>query len=262
MPAIDIKKIIFSKSGKEISWPINSLLRRIIHQREINEIILSGECLTPREFVAHTLQKMQIKYRIFGFKPTAEERYIFASNHPLGGLDGVILADAIGECYIIANDLLTNITPMQEMFVPINKFGKQNHTNRALYYSALASNKPVITFPAGLCSRRHNSKIEDREWSPRFVKDAIRFARPIVPVYIEGHLSRRFYAIHSLRQLLRIRTNIEMILLADEMFKQCGKEFRIAFGEPITIQADDCSNQIAQKIRKNCYALADMLRDI
>lgn len=262
MSAIDIQEIIFSKSGKKISQPIASLLRRIIHQREINEIILSGEGLPPREFVAHALRKMQIRYRIFGFSPVPNQRYIFASNHPLGGLDGVMLADAVGECCIIANDLLANIAPMREMFVPINKFGKQSHENRTLYDSALASAKPVITFPAGLCSRRQKGKVEDREWSPRFVRDAVRFSRKIVPTYVEGALSQRFYAIHSLRRRFGIATNVEMLLLADEMFRQRGREFRIVFGNPLVAPSDTSAYLAAQKIRKSCYALADMLPNV
>jgi hypothetical protein len=75
MTAIDIQKIIFAKSGKKISAPIASFLRRIIHQREINEIIQSGEGLPPREFVAHTLREMQIRYRICGFRPIVGQRY-------------------------------------------------------------------------------------------------------------------------------------------------------------------------------------------
>lgn len=259
MSAIDIQEIIFNRSGKRLFAPLAFLLRRIIHQREINEIIMSGEGLSPRKFIAHALRKMQIRYRIFGFKPLMAQRYIYVSNHPLGGLDGVILADAVGECYIVANDLLTNIAPMREMFVPINKFGRQTNTNRTLYYSALASDKSVITFPAGLCSRRRQGRVEDREWSSRFVKDAVRFDRPIIPVYIEGYLSRRFYAIHALRHALGIQSNIEMLLLADEMFKQCGREFRIVFGRPIIAQSDGSAYLMAQHIRKSCYALVDML---
>lgn len=259
MTAIDIQKIIFAKSGKKISAPIASFLRRIIHQREINEIIQSGEGLPPREFVAHALREMQIRYRICGFRPIVGQRYIIASNHPLGGLDGVILADAVGDSYIIANDLLAHIAPMREMFVPINKFGSQRGVDIERYNAALSSDKPVITFPAGLCSRRNNGRVEDGEWSSRFVKDAIKFSRKIIPVYIEGALSWRFYAIHSFRRRFGITTNLEMLLLVDEMFRQRGNEFRVVFGRPIEVPMSASPSLEAQKIRKSCYTLADML---
>ena len=112
------------------------------------------------------------------------------------------------------------------------------------------------------CSRRHKGKVEDREWSPRFVRDAVRFSRKIVPTYVEGTLSQRFYAIHSLRRRFGIATNVEMLLLADEMFRQRGREFRIVFGNPLVAPSDTSAYLAAQEIRKSCYALADMLPNV
>ena len=94
----------------------------------------------------------------------AEGRYIFASNHPLGGLDGICLSAVIGQHYdgkirYLVNDLLLYLSNLRSIFVPINKHGAQGKNNARLIDEAYASENQIVTFPAGLCSRKINGQI-------------------------------------------------------------------------------------------------------
>ena len=112
-------------------------------------------------------------------------------------------------------------------------------------------------YPAGICSRWINGKVRDMKWHNRFIKDAMYSRRQIIPIYIAGTLSTRFYMIYRLRRLLGINTNIELILLADELFRQKGQTIDVFLGRPIDISHVEGS--IATKcefVRQKVYEFA------
>ena len=262
MQLIDVGVIIQQRSGKELPQWILSLLRKLIHEQEINCLITNGQGLQPQPFLHHVFQSLDITYRVHGHLPHNDEQYIFVANHPFGGLDGMILADILLQRYtdvgIVANDLLMNIEPLRSLWIPINKFGRQNSYCLDIYDHAISSTtKQILTFPAGICSRWINGKVRDMKWHNRFIKDAMYSRRQIIPIYIAGTLSTRFYMIYRLRRLLGINTNIELILLADELFRQKGQTIDVFLGHPIDISHIEGS--IATKckfVRQKVYEFA------
>lgn len=238
MQLIDIEAILRERSGRKYPKWMISLLSRVIHQQEINFILKSGEGLKPQQFLQHTLQMLHISYHYNGKLPSKNKRCIFVANHPYGGLDGIILAEILLQHYadvgVVVNDLLMNLKPLQPLWIPINKFGRQNTSSSLIYNQAMTSpTKQILTFPAGICSRWDDGRVTDLRWHSRFVRDAIRHNRMIVPIHIAGRLSSLFYTIYRLRRLLGIDTNLELILLVDELFKQKGQEIEITFGKAI-----------------------------
>ena len=158
-------------------------------------------------------------------------RYLFASNHPFGGMDGMMLADELvgyfGDARVIVNDLLMHVEPLRPLWIPVNKHGSQCGEYLRRFDEAFASDCPILTFPAGLCSRRRQGVVSDLPWRSNFVKRAAASGRRIVPVFVEGELSDFFYRLSNFRTKIGIRFNIEMLYLPDEMFSQKGKHFRI-----------------------------------
>lgn len=264
---IDIEKVLASKAPKLAKKLPRFLLRylmRIVHQEEINQILAKHGELPPIEFIRAALSDMGVTYTVHGMEnvPT-EGRYIFASNHPFGGMDGVILAQAIaahlgGDVRSISNDLLLFVEPLRPLFLPVNKHGRQSREAARVFEETFASDIPIQTFPAGLCSRRIKGQITDLEWRPSFVKKAIQHKRDIVPVFVEGKLSNRFYRIANWRKFFGIKVNIEMLYLVDEMFKQKGKYISIHVGQPISHEelAAMADNQTrVDAVRQAAYAL-------
>lgn len=218
-------------------------LKRIVHQDEVNEIITTyGYEHQGLSFNRKVLEHLNIRYKTENKEnlPPQDGRYIFASNHPLGGLDGIVLIDFIGENYgnvkFIVNDILMYLTPLQEVFVPVNKHGRQSANYVTLIDELYKSDKQVLYFPAGLCSRKIKGKIIDLEWKKSFVAKAIKYKRDIVPMYFEGRNSNFFYNLANIRKTLKIKANIEMLYLSDEMFRQKNAQFVVKIGERIPYQ--------------------------
>ena len=150
---------------------------------------------------------MQISYTVEGLdRLDPAGRYLFASNHPFGGMDGMMLADELigrfGDVRVVVNDLLMNIEPLSPLWVPVNKHGAQSAAYARRFDEAIFGELPVLTFPAGLCSRRHGGVVADPEWKTSFVKRAYASQRRIVPIFVEGELSDFFYRLSDLRTRL------------------------------------------------------------
>ncbi len=249
---VDVREVLRQKApsvaGKIPGFIINYLIR-IIHEEEINDILTRYHDKEGVDFMQELIGYFDLSLKIIGEENIPSDgRYIFASNHPLGGLDGICLSAVIGRRYdgkirYLVNDLLLYLTNLRSIFVPINKHGAQGRENARLIDEAYASDNQVVTFPAGLCSRMIGGKIQDTEWKKSFIQKAVEYRRDIVPVYFEGRNSAFFYAVAALRKKLGIKMNYEMIYLPREMFRSRHKTFCIHFGKPVPWQTFDGSRK-------------------
>jgi len=254
-------------------WILN-YLKRIIHQDEVNGYIYNHRDKKGLPFVEAILKEFGVTICtvIPGSSPesteerlkemTAGRRLIIASNHPLGGLDGLALMNQIGKArpdiVFPVNDLLMNIPGLKPLFIPIDKHGK-NTGNIRIIDETFAGTKAMLYFPAGLVSRKFKGGvIRDLEWKSTFIKKARRYERDILPVYISGRNSNWFYNLAKWRKKLGIKANIEMLYLADEMMKQKGQTINIVIGEVIPWQSFDKSKsdlQWAEFVKEKVYSL-------
>jgi putative hemolysin len=244
---IDIAQVIKNKAPKaKVPKFIINYLRKIIHENEFNTFFKENPDLRNLDFIEAAFNYLEIQLNIEGIEnlPPKGGRYIFASNHPLGGLDGIATGYLIGKEYdgkvrFFSNDLMMNLHPMREMFVPVNKTGAQSKDHAEQMQQLYESDNHLVTYPAGICSRKVNGKITDLEWKKNFISKAIQYQRDIVPIYFEGRNSNFFYNLARIRKFLGIKINLEMMYLVDEMFKQKGSKFTIHIGQPITWQTFD-----------------------
>ena len=79
-----------------------------------------------------------------------------------------------------------------------------------------------------------------------FVTKSIQSQRDVVPIHFEGQNSNFFYRLANINKMLGIKFNIAMLYLADEMFKNRHKTFRVVIGKPIPWQTFDKSKTPAQ----------------
>ncbi len=244
---VDIKKVLQDKSPKLAkmvpSFALNYFKNHIIHQQELNDIIRLYGDRQGVPFIDGTMQYMNISIHLIGHENIpAKGRYIIASNHPLGGPDGLALMWAVyqkrQDIIFPVNDILMNIKNLESLFIPINKLGS-NVQNIKIINDTFASDKIVCYFPAGLVSRKHRGIIKDLEWKPTFITKAKRFKRDIIPTFINGRNSNFFYNLANLRKILGIKTNVEMLFLVNEFHKQKNREITITFGRPIPYQTFD-----------------------
>jgi len=263
---IDIEKVISDKNPRLLKILPAFLIRylkNIIHQDELNEFLKLHGDLEGLDFIREGLNYMEINYEVKGLENLPKEgRFLFVSNHPLGGLDGLVFIHEVGKIWrrlkFPVNDLLMNIKNLDPIFLPINKHGKQDKQAVIQIERSYASDDQILYFPAGLCSRKKKGKIEDLEWKKHFITKAVKHKRDIVPVHFSGRNSNFFYNLANLRVFLGIKSNIEMVYLANEMFKQKDKKITVRFGEPISYKMFDKTlspKEWALKVKKIVYSL-------
>ncbi len=265
---INVDKVVRSKAGKAYKFIPRGFIRyieRIVHQKEINEALLEMEGVTGFDFIeAALIDRFGLDIEVINPENIpATGRYIVASNHPLGGLDGMALMHVIGkkrqDLKFVSNDILMELHALKELFIGVNKHGRTNMKMVRILESCFVSDMLILIFPAGLVSRRRRGVIKDLEWKKTFISKAIQHKRDIVPVYIEGRNSNFFYNLANWRKRLGIKVNLEMMYLPDEMFRQKNKKLRITFGKavPYTTFTRELNHyQWAQKMKEHVYAMA------
>ena len=263
---IDIEELIKSKNPKLIKWLprfIIRYLKRILHQDEVNDFLEKNKECTGHEFCENAVNFLQINSVVKGIEniPTSG-RIIIAMNHPLGGMDAVAFIDALKnrrrDLKFIVNDLLMHLTNLRSFFVGVNKHGKNEKSTRNQVIELFQSENAICLFPAGLVSRKKNGIVEDLEWKKTFMTYALKYDIPIIPVHIDGQLSPFFYRLSNVRSKLKIKANIEMLYLADELFKQKNKTITFTIGNPISVKDLDTTKKaeiLANEIKEKVYQL-------
>ena len=268
---LDVDKILADKNPKirrVLPRFVIRYLKRIVHQDDINEILRNFSDLRGAAFNDAALGFMGIRYRAHGVENLPEGgRNIFVSNHPLGGLDGMVFMSELSKHFpaikFPVNDILLYIENYGDIFLPVNKGGSFGREAAQLMEEAYASDYQLLNFPAGICSRKIKGVITDLPWQKSFIVKAVQHQRDIVPCYFAGRNSSFFYNLANFRTAIRFKMNIEMLYLADEMFRQKGKGIDVYFGEPIPWQTFDSSRkpqEWAEIVREKTYNLPERFK--
>jgi putative hemolysin len=263
---IDIDRVLHDKNpalAKVMPGFLLHYLKRIVHQNEINAFIRGHKHLRNLDFVAAVLQEMGAKVEYSGLENIPlSGGCIVAANHPLGGLDGVGLMHVVGQrrqdIRFFVNDILLNLTNFGDLFVGVNKHGSNPRENLRLMEDIFASEQCILFFPAGLVSRRQGKTIMDLEWQKSFIAKALKYQKPIIPTYIEGRNSSFFYNLAYWRKRLGVKANIEMLYLADEMYRQKNQTLRFTFGEALpasSFTTDRSHAEWAQYLKEKVYQM-------
>ncbi len=267
---IDIDKVIKAKMGGKadrvprflVNW-----LKGILHEDEINEFLWESRDVTGVPWLERCVDYLGMDLKVQGAEnlpdPADGRLYTFVSNHPLGGIDGVALGAVIGKHYdgnfkYLVRDELMFLPGLAPLCIPINKTGKQSRSFPAMVEEGFKSQKHMLMFPAGICSRKQNGVIKDLDWTKTFVKKSVEVQRDVVPIHFGGQNSNKFYTIANVCKALHIKFNIAMLYLVDEMYKNRNKTFTITIGKPIPWQTFDKSKtpmEWAQIVKEEVYKL-------
>lgn len=157
---IDIDKVIKEKApNSKVPKLLVNYVRRIVHENELNDFFLKNPGLKNLNFIEAAFEYLKITTTITGKENLPKGgKYIFVGNHPLGGLDGITTGYLLGKEYdskirFFSNDILMNLEPMREMFIPVNKVGSQNKNHAKMMQELYESDNNLLTYPAGICSR-------------------------------------------------------------------------------------------------------------
>ena len=242
------------------------LLMKVLRISHLNKIYDRNKHLTEIEFLNAILNEFHIKFEIpeEDLKRLPKDgAYITISNHPLGGIDGILLLKLMLErepnFKIIANFLLHRIEPMKPYIMPVNPFethkdAKSSTVGLKETFRHLSDGKPLGMFPAGEVSTYIDGKlVVDKEWEEGAIKVIRKAQVPVVPIYFHAKNSRLFYFLSKLSDTLRTAK------LPSELFSQKDRVIKVRIGKPISV-AEQNEHQTLEAysefLRKKTYMLA------
>lgn len=228
----------FFEKSPLITKPTIGLLKRLLHEREVNQFLEQHGQDVGFEFIDRVLDHFNFGYQasqVDRRNIPAFGRTMIVANHPLGALDGLAILRLIGEIRsdvkIVANDLLLGFDALKGLVLPVdNMGGKTGRQQLKAIMDCLQRDECVIIFPAGEVSRLSPNGVRDRHWNASYLKLAEKTNSQILPVHIGGRNSMLFYTSSWLYRPL------STLQLANEMFRQRNRRIPIQVGEPIPIQ--------------------------
>jgi putative hemolysin len=268
IPLINVRQVFHDKNPKLAKWIPGFMFKffeKLIHQDDMNRILLGSRGLQGVDFARSCFRDIGVTITSKNTENVANTgRLILAANHPLGGLDGMGYISEVHkirpDVKFLVNDILMNVKPLQTVFLGVNKHGANAKKSLLQVERQFASDAATLIFPAGMVSRNQNGRIFDLQWHKSFITKSVKYQTDIVPTFVEGSNSKRFYRVAKIRKMLGIKLNIEMLLLPSEMFKQKGKTITIHFGKPIPaylIKNIGEHHKIANAMRHFVYTIKD-----
>jgi putative hemolysin len=243
------------------------LLMKVLRISQLNEIYDRNKHLTDIAFLKAILDEFEIKFEIpeEDLKRIPKDgAYITISNHPLGGIDGILLLKMMLErepnFKIIANFLLHRIEPMKPYIMPVNPFethkgAKSSTVGLKETFRHLSDGKPLGMFPAGEVSTYKDGKIVvDKEWEEGAIKVIRKAQVPVVPIYFNAKNSRLFYHLSKISETLRTAK------LPSELFSQKDRVIKVRIGKPISVAEQneyETLESYSEFLRKKTYMLAN-----
>ena len=270
-------------NAKEVAKAINAdkygflgtfagwILMKILKISTLNRIYKRNKHLEKLEFLNGILDEFQIKFEIpdEDLKRLPKEGpYITISNHPLGGIDGILLLKLMleqrNDFKIIANFLLHRIEPLKPYIMPVNPFEDRKDVASSIrgFKNAimhLRDGHPLGVFPAGEVSTYRDGKlVVDKEWEEAAMKLIQKAEVPVVPIYFHAKNSRLFYRLSKISDTLRTAK------LPSELLTQKRRVIKVRVGRPISVK-DQQSHQnledFSEFLRKKTYMLSNAFED-
>ena len=265
---VDVEKTLSLKYPHIVYYPtvvrncVVYLLKKLLHQEEINDFMLHGEAYRGFDFVEAVLEYFNFGYTVSNKDKAnipSSGRVIIIANHPLGALDALALISLIKEIRsdvkVLANDVLMQIEPLSNLLIPIdNLTGTTAKESIKKVYDVLENDEALIIFPSGEVSRAHPTGIKDAKWHKGFLKFAQKSNSPLLPVFIDAKNSPLFYTFSM------INKKLSTFLLASEMFKKRSKVISFKIGEMITcktLQSTEFSDTtLINLLKKHLYKIS------
>jgi putative hemolysin len=242
------------------------LLMKALKISTLNKVYDRNKHLEDVPFLNAILDDLEIKFEIpeEDLKRLPKEgAYITISNHPLGGIDGVLLLKLMLErepnFKIIANFLLHRIEPLKKYIMPVNPFENHKDVKSSVVgiketLRHLRDGKPLGMFPAGEVSTYKDGKLMvDKPWEEGAIKVIRKAQVPVIPIYFHAKNSRLFYFLSKIDDTLRTAK------LPSELFSQKDRVIKVRIGKPISVNEQNEHTTIeeySEFLRRKTYMLA------
>ena len=247
------------------------LLMKVLKISTLNRVYNRNKHLEGLPFLEAILDEFQIKFEIpeEDLKRLPKDgAYITVSNHPLGGIDGVLLLKLMLEqrkdFKIIANFLLHRIEPMKPYIMPVNPFEDRKDVKSSIAgfknsILHLRDGHPLGVFPAGEVSTYRDGKlVVDKPWEETAIKLIKKAEVPVVPIYFHAKNSKLFY------KLSKISDTFRTAKLPSEVLTQKRRTIKVRIGKPISVKDQsehETIESLSEFLRKKTYMLSHAFED-
>lgn len=177
---------------------------------------------------------------------------VIASNHPFGGIEGVILAWLIEQVRpdikIMANQGLKIFPELNDFFIftnPLAVNAPQNAPSIRACLKHVKKNGALLIFPAGRVSYYHKDKkrIADHDWNRMLASIVQRANANYLPIYVNGKNSPLFY------RLGRLYFRFRLLMLPRELINKRDTTISIQTGSVIANNAYNCQADLSLQTR-------------
>ena len=253
----------FGKSG------FAKLLYQATQVKRINRFYEEHENDSSEEFINAVTDRLNLKFEINQDelkKIPKEGSFITVSNHPFGGIDGLILMKIFSQIRpdykILASNLLQRVKPLQSFMLPINPLEqeKRDSTMKGIKqaFLHLQEGHPLGLFPSGEVSayKPDTKAISDEEWQFSILKFIKKSKVPVVPIHFHGKNRSKLNLISIFHPFLKPNQ------LPQELFNRRNRIIQIRVGNPIPVKdLDHFENiyQLGRFLRVKTYALGSTL---
>ncbi len=246
------------------------VLMMLLRINKINKIYSELSHKEGIEFINAVIDELKLSYEVSEEelkKIPASGPFITISNHPFGGIDGMLLIRIISmvrpDFKLLANFLMQRVEPVKEFILPVNPFEdrkdvKTSVTGIKYALRHLQEGNPLGIFPAGEVSSYNVNYvgISDKQWGTAALKTIKKAQVPIVPIYFTGTNSRIFHLLGLIHPSLRT------VKLPSELFNKKKRPVRIRIGNPISVKDQEGFTDIdrfGRFLRAKTYALGSAL---
>ena len=253
----------FGVFGTFLAWSFLKVTKISSMNRRYDKI----SHLDGKDFLDAVLEQYEIDYEIpvEDLKRLPKEGpYITISNHPLGGMDGIVLLKLMlhhrDDYKVMANFLLQRFAPLAQYIFPVNPFEDRKEVKSSLagFKNAmlhLRDGHPLGIFPAGEVSTKKEGKlVVDKAWEETAIKLIRKAEVPVVPIYFHARNSKMFYRLSKISDVFRTAK------LPSEVYSQKYRPIKLRIGQPISVETQKEHPDLAEYtdlLRRKTYILAN-----
>jgi putative hemolysin len=251
MRLIDVKEFEtlspFFKSAKGSQFA--EWIMRMCSIDKVNWLYDHSKDYTGAEFAARLLNDLGVNY-IIGNAERLEQlpkgAFITVSNHPYGGLDGIIMIDLMAgirpDYKFMVNRVLSMVKAMKENFITVTPMETKDHSVdhasiRGIRetFTHLHEGHPVGFFPSGAVSvfSLKEMRVRDRKWQQSIINLIYSAKVPIVPIRFFDKNSPFFYLLGV------IYWRIRLMRMPHELFNKREHKPRIGIGNIISVEEQE-----------------------
>lgn len=256
-----VDELLSAYASKPLPRWQKTILRYLLCEKEFQRFAEKHPNLHGLDFIEQALRYLSFACDVCENELEhipAQGPVVIVANHPIGSLDGLALLQIIarvrGDVKIIANQLLSQIKPLNDLLLPVdNMNGNTQRQQITAINEHLAKGGALIVFPAGEVSRFNIHGIYDGRWNNGFLRLATQHRAPIVPIHISGRNSWLFYGTSLLNK------SLSTLLLVREMFQQRKGHIKVRIGAKIPFsewsKLPVTGKALAKLFRKHLYRL-------